>query len=365
MKYFRIEDRYINPAFERRDQFVDQRYADFNHGLQLREEGRLAEAFDLMHKAVRRDPLNDSAADNLWELGVLLKRQDEAKIPYLQVVESEIKHRYFERALVHFRELKERFPDLTLSLPAKVSLLSYFTKHRQLEDARTIARQIRGELTPASSAELIQDYIKALLVISPDEARGEGQRISSHPGLSPEQKADLMSMLEKGGSEGEGVGKSVSGETSGNSRQSDSPGSPALRTIGAVPLALKDGFLAISRDGKAKALPYERIQMISLVRIRPPDQGSPYLLIDLFLDFPQRGKTAAVVRLTSRNMDPRRIIPEAASTKEAFVTFFTRLVGQCNARSWPLRESQLLRSLRVYPGVAIYENQLLKSLTGS
>jgi len=376
MKYFKVEERYVSPSLDRKDRYVDSRYALFNEALQLREEGKIAEAFERMIRAVEQDPLNESAGENLWEMGVLLKRQSEAREPYLKMVEAQIRQHQYERALVHFRELKEKFPDLTLSLRAKILLLGYFNAHQLLENAGTINRQIAKEMSGKTAPGLVFAYLKTLLASDPQQARAQLSLIREHPDIPPHQKREWIRQLETrtrqpevSPSEPANPGREESAPFRENisisryARKEPQPMPPGtgLKVILAIPVAVKEDCLAIFRGGTSKALPYGRIQVISVVRIRPAPPQPSHLVVDLLLNRPAPDPgLPTVVRFLSHQMDPRKLVPGAADARQAFVGFIHHLVSRCRARLYPDPESVFLKKLRVYPSISQYEQEWLQ-----
>jgi membrane associated rhomboid family serine protease len=377
MKFFEVEERFVNPILNKKDKYVDEKYVHFEKAMELNEKGRTVEAFETMIIALQNDRLNYEAGEKMWELGILLKRQSEARDPYLKMIETEIKNGKFDRALFHFRELKIKFPDITLSIHSKISLMEYFFNANMIKDATIIAEQIATEFTPGSSPGLVIQYFEILLKFDSKIARNYLQVLRSSTAIDQNSRekmiqrisasaAEKKSFVDSTVNQQQNSPKHIRSETikitqgSGESKELKSElKEKCLSVQSGMPLYFKNNYLAIDISSRKKALLFEKIRMLSVVRI-VPENGRSYLVVDLFLDLPNINKNKIeVIRLLSKNFFPKRIFPQAKNTLDAFKKFLEKLHRHSHAKPFPDLDSIKLSTLKKFKSIEDYESFVL------
>ena len=141
-----------------------------------------------------------------------------------------------------------------------------------------------------------------------------------------------------------------------------------LKPTPTLPIGVKDGRIAVNIENIGqKGLPLTKIKTMAVVKISPPAQ-KPFLLIDLFLDNPATHTAAnpknnviniRSLRVTSKNFNPQKLIPNTKTPIDAFRVFTSGLLKLSGASTFPDQESVLLKKMASYTSVQEYEAALL------
>lgn len=132
-----------------------------------------------------------------------------------------------------------------------------------------------------------------------------------------------------------------------------------VKALEAVPRALSGGILTVKAGGgPEKAVALGRVRALASAAV--DDAAVPNLLLDLLLDGsgPAAGPIR-VLRLQSRQFDPRDLLPSAADEEEAVLSL-AGAVAAASGATWLLGGAS--ERLRRYPSLAAYEKALQAAL---
>jgi|GEM_PF-519111 len=145
---------------------------------------------------------------------------------------------------------------------------------------------------------------------------------------------------------------------------SASPSAPAkqLERHPAEALGLNGRRMTLNVEGRGpSALGLDKVRAVSTAVIRPPGRPAS-IVIDLLLDPPwATGARLRVVRMSSDNLDPAKIIPEAPNSAAALRMMIDRLLA--GSQGIPLPDSRAVKGkpFREFSSLGEYEREILKA----
>lgn len=136
-------------------------------------------------------------------------------------------------------------------------------------------------------------------------------------------------------------------------------GTKAFQILPVIPLGISDDRLTLKTETMGERnLPLRAIKAISTAQIAPA--GAPrFLVIDLFLDDPaQEAESLRIMRMSSRQFDPRGIFPESNSLVEAYQRLLWKMLQVSRARPMPSQDVVLLKQGRSFSSMTDYEKTI-------
>lgn len=133
-----------------------------------------------------------------------------------------------------------------------------------------------------------------------------------------------------------------------------------IMAVKATPLSVNDGKIALNMDEIGQQLlPLNKVKSIAVAEIAP-DQGLPYLLIDLFLDDPKTNDhKIRTIRLLSTSFDPTKFCPGIQDRQDALKVFVSVLLKLSGATAYPDEDSILLDAPQNFSSIENYEKSIL------
>lgn len=376
MKYFQIEEKYINPKIEQLTTFVDKRYQTYEKASELIEAGNKKEAFDMLLEGAKNDPSHSDIVPALWKLSLETGKTAEVAKYLPPLIENEIKLNRFDSALYYYRQLNDNIPAVSVSTQVKMRLGEYLLFLEELQEARGIIREILGKVNNQSPPGFLVDFFSLSSQVDYQTAEKVVSIILKHPNIPTEKKCEIKSRLDQisknapvihTGAEIEHSRIDFNGAVeNGKSTQrveNKMDDSKILKITRAVPLGIKDNhiYLKLEKIGQ-KVLSLENVKMIYVVKISPKSDPA-FLLIDLLLD--ELGvdhKKIRIIRLHSSQFDARKFVPKARNQLDAFKILVMALEKLSKAKPYPSSESLRLNKVPVFSGIQEYENYLQKKI---
>ncbi|MQY56606.1 rhomboid family intramembrane serine protease, partial [bacterium] len=167
MKYFRIEEKYVQPKIEAQTTYEDEGFKVLEEAAQMKETGKLDAAYAHLVEAARRNPKHKELIEGLWELGAEMGKESESARFLVALIESEVRRNQMETAAGHFWKLRERIPQGTISPTHKVMLIQHLKDRMEVEDARALASELLDEVNADSPPVLLINFANAALELSP------------------------------------------------------------------------------------------------------------------------------------------------------------------------------------------------------
>jgi len=409
IKFFQVEEKLVKPFIDRQTTYLSKGYTLFEEASEALEDNNKEAAYGLFKKAAQENPGASHIVENVWNLGIILGKEDEATPYFLRLIEIEIKQRQMEMALFHFRQLRLRNPQVYLGHQSTILLIEAMMQAGEepeaLELIDRVAETVKGDSPPG----LILRFAGAIAMSSAPVAERVMQLVFSHPEIpaakkdelrtrraglpksqAAESKADRVSnpptrpagIPEEPLYEPNAVGLGIAPKAPRPTPPSPPPPPPPrlpedtfyepaavaiesprkiprLKATSIVPQALEDDRLVIQVENVGtRTVGYNKIRAISVVKITPA-QGRPYLLIDLFLDDPKiGGDEVRTLRVSSMQFDPRSIISGSNDLLSAYRAFSTYIFAASGGGPLPDLDAIKLKNLRSFPSIEAYEQAL-------
>lgn len=412
MKFFRFEEKFSKRQLIK-DSFADENYLIYEEAMEFIGRGEKGRAYGMLLEAAREAPTHPEVVHALWKLSLEFGKEREAAGFLVKLIGQEVKDGHLDTALLHFRELRERFPDGSVDIDnhSKVFLAEYMIDIRELKEGEALVRAIIDQIDPNFSVADLVYFVHVVLkldlkrdlalagIVIPHALR--------HPGVPLEKKEEFKEKLYKTPSPGKAPVKKEAPETvevrsegvtprageldvpEVSEKDFDTQELPSFDTLldevelipapppeaesieiltevlprgqlvvtPAVPVGLEGATLLLEMERRSrKELPLEEVHSVSVVKIVSGSER-PYFLIDLFLGDPEAEKSEVrTIRFTSKVFDPRRLVPGAAGPMEAFRIFMSILLKLSKAIPYPDLESVRLQRVREFPSVTEYED---------
>jgi len=371
MKYFRIEEKYVQPKIEAQTTYEDEGFKALEEAAQMKDAGKLDAAFAHLVDAARRNPKHKDLIEGLWELGAEMGKESESAKFLVALIESEVRRNQMETAAGHFWKLRERIPQATISPTYKVMLIQHLKDRMEVEDARALAGELLDEVNADSPPVLLMNFTNAALELSPAIAERVIAFCLQHPEIQEQQKEELRTKLGEPQKIPQVVAPASSGEPeatkddSQHAAESKESGQipsadRSIRATRATPLRINEKKLALNLEGAGeKVLTLDRIKAIAAAEIISLDDF-PYMVFDLFLDDPKSGaSTVRSIRLFSSSFNPREFFPDIQDSREALKSFISHLLESSGAAAYPDKESVMLSLPRSFHSIEEYEESIL------
>ena len=132
-----------------------------------------------------------------------------------------------------------------------------------------------------------------------------------------------------------------------------------VEAVEAVPHRLIGETLVIEARGTSRDLSLRAVHAIAVGGVRP-DDGRPYVVVDLLLDPPWSDRAVLrALRLRSNDFDPRRLVGGEQAVA-AFRALLQRLLDLSEAVPLPDPESAIGNPFKMYDSVETYEREVLR-----
>jgi len=191
MKHFKVEEKHIHPKIEAQIDTLSEGYKVLDEAITRESEGNLEGAYTLLLEAARKNSVERGVVEGLWSMGVKMGREEEAAKYYVRLIENEIKRNKMDLALDHFRDLKAKVPQASVSLPCKIMMLQHLKEIKEFNEAAELTRELLGEVNLNLSPGLLLNFANAALVLSPSIAERVVELCLQHPEIPGDQKDKL------------------------------------------------------------------------------------------------------------------------------------------------------------------------------
>ncbi|NIM18542.1 MAG: rhomboid family intramembrane serine protease [Candidatus Aminicenantes bacterium] len=415
IKHFKLEEKYVKSKIEKQTTYVNKGYTIFEEAQQLLVSGDKENAFIKLKEAAGQTPSDQDIVETLWNTSIDLYKEHEAA-PYLvRLIEKDVRDNEMQLALLHYSQLKTRFPDAAINKHAKIKLLNAVIDVWEFKDAKQMYDELAPEINLNVPPGILLEFSSVALKFDQRFDQSVAGRVVElalqHPDIPEDKKDELKTRLyappkprprgdepiKINGYLGEGGAAAAAGAaaatvsafqpqppvSSGMASKANATIQPPppppeayeilspqdfyvperkLNITKAVPVCVKGTKIVLNAENVGqRAVSLERVQFISVVKIAPPS-GRPFLLLDFFLSNPNlQAADIRLVRFFSSQFNPQKFAPNASGPMEAFKTFVSALLELSGAQPYPDLESVQLNRLITFTSIEEYDNSLLKT----
>lgn len=302
--------------------------------LELEKKGDLESAYCMLEGEVQRSARNRNVVMTYWEMAVGRGEAEQAAPILVRLIEEELRRGADAVAARHWKTLREHAQKVLLDAPMLIRLAPAIGKE-QGEEAVALAlgqaldAKNRG-LTPALAANVARMAVEIDTRLATQAAR----RALSSQDLDQKTRSEMQMLgtalapnkpednnLQKKGAAPpsaffEESDRSAFGEVGDLSEMADDSFPDGVISE-ALPVGMSAQGLAIQVAGQGQStLAFTRMRAIAIVGVYGLGP-KPVVLMDLLIDGGGTPEPLTLLRLRCDRFDPRALVPEAASSKDA------------------------------------------------
>jgi hypothetical protein len=416
IKHFKFEEKYVKSKIEKQTSYVNKGYTIYEEAQQLLVSGDKENAFIKLKEAAGQSPGDQDIVETLWNTGIDLYKEHEAMPFLVRLIEKDVRDNQMELALLHYSQLKTRFPDAAINKHAKIKLLDAIIDTDAFKEAKQMYDELAVEIDLNVPPGILLEFSHVALKFDQRfDQSGAGRVVElalQHPDIPEDKKEGLKTRLyappkprprgdepiKINGYLGEGGAAAAAGAAAAtvSAFQPQPPVPPGmaskanatiqppppppeayeilsprdtyvperkLNITKAVPVSVKGTKIVLNAENLGqRAVSLARVQFISVVKIAPPS-GRPFLLLDLFLSNPNDlAADIRLVRFFSSQFNPQKFAPNASGPMEAFKAFVSALLELSGALPYPDLQSVQLNRIITFTSIEDYGSSLLKSV---
>lgn len=390
LKYSGLEEKYLAPKIDSKVSFADKKFTYYEEAMQLVNDGKKNAAFDKLLEGARLYPGNQEIIELLWHLGLELDRKEEAVNFYLRLAEGELRQKNFDLGMFHYGQIRDHFPDRSLSDQTKLVLIDYYLSQEEFDNAGQLTGELAGKVnlgSPAGFLLQLTDVAKRYEFSQIGKASGPSpvkktiELSLQHPDIPDYKKGELKEMLDKINRQPSvpppvsspapqpvpGTGQAKVNPPAPPPIPQAAPGGAAagqkkrksLNVTRVIPLGFKDSKMVLNIENVGRRMfALDTLQAISVIKIT--SQGDkPFFLIDLFVDDPAAAADyIRTIRMFTPQIPLERFFPNAPDRLDAFRKLIALLFNLSKARPYPDPDSVQLKRVIAFPTINHYNHSL-------
>ncbi len=171
MKYLKIEEKYINPIIQAETTYVNQSYARYEEAADLRNAGKIDEAYEALKEAARLDGADSEVVEAHWNMSLEKGQAQEAAPRFIQFIRRETRNGQLDAAYIHYRQLKEALPGAAISNQSMLILIEYLIRRDEKKEAEVLAEKVSRGMNISTSVGFLLQFSN--LVLQLDTALAE------------------------------------------------------------------------------------------------------------------------------------------------------------------------------------------------
>ena len=195
MKYLKIEEKYINPVIQAKMTYVNPSYARYEEAMELRDNGKVDEAYVKLKEAIQGDRVDTEVIDAFWHMSLEIKKTKEAAPYFLRYIQKEIINRQLDAAWSHYQRLKEELPDASISNQSLLALIEYEVERGEKKEAEMLAGEISQSVKVGAPVGFLLQVSNLALRFNPALAEQAIAICEGNPDIPESKKEELKIKL--------------------------------------------------------------------------------------------------------------------------------------------------------------------------
>ncbi len=369
IRHLKTEEKILKPKIDAK--LGEEENVVIEQAHDLRNQGRLEEARDLLAAETRQHPSNWDANLALWDVALQLGRPQDGKAALLRCIRQELRRGEPEMATAHWSELAEHLPDVQVDLGFRIHLAEAMLQERRDEEAAELLVTAGEALDPALPLGIRTRLARAAAQSRSASALAACGAVLGDPTLPEEIRREISELLARANAQGLRRPRSEEPEPDPASDYAplplseEAPAQRVLKVMPAVPKGLTGEKISVDVAGQgARLLPLKNVQAVAAARIDDGTQNAMVvidLLVDsLFSDRPQ----IRTVRLRSHQFDARTIIPSQTDPHQALIAFIDNLLAISGATPVPDADSVKGQPFYDFASLPDYESKIFGFTAG-
>ncbi len=367
MRRMKVEERVLRPQIDKK--LGEEENTAVEEAHDLRQQGRVEEAWQRLLAELRQNPGNVDASLALWDVALATERTAEAAPVFLRLIRQEMRQGELQLGMFHWLELVENVPDVKLDLDLRIRLAEACLEETRDDDAAELLASVHEGIDP----ELPMGVLVRLARVAARSLSASTEALCglvlARPDVPDPVREELGELLVR--AKARGLRSAAAGEPQ-TPADDDAPlplseVAPAHRTLkvmAAVPRQLTGPKITVDLQGQARVLPLDRIQAVAVAKI---DEGfdAAYVVIDLLVDslWDDRPQVRTV-RLRSDQFDARTLVEGESDASGALSALLETILGVSEATPMPDPDAARGRPFYSFTSLREYETQVFGFTAG-
>ena len=191
----KVEEKFIKPKIDAKLQEQEGGFDVVAQAIRVKNLGMIKDAHAMLLDEALKHPGQKDVVETLWEFGHELKDPWESTQVFIKFIEKEIRQDQLDSALIHFLDLKQRVPDVSISPVYKFTLIKLLIERNDLVKAKTYAAELIGQIDSNVPPLVLQNFAAVALKLSPAIAEKVIEICLQHPEIPGENKDILKKQL--------------------------------------------------------------------------------------------------------------------------------------------------------------------------
>ncbi len=377
IRHLKTEEKVLKPKIDAK--LGEEENVVIENAADLRNQGRLGEAIELLAAETRAHPSNWEANLALWDVALQMGCPQDAKAALLRCIRQELRRGEVDLATAHWLELTEHLPDVEIDLGLRVHLAEALLEEQRDPEAADLLATVHENLDPALPSGLRVRLARSAARSRSASAPALCEPLLRDPSLPEEIRQEITQLYARVKAQGTRPLRGRGGAAPDDGplplsqdgplplSQETPPAPPArvLKLMPAVPKALKGEKISVDVTGHgARLLPLKNIQAIATARI-DNGAGGAFVVIDLLVDSLFSDKPAVrTVRLDSRQFDARTLVASQPDPHQALVAFIAGLLAISGATPVPDADSVQGMPFYCFASLPEYESKVFGFTAG-
>jgi tetratricopeptide (TPR) repeat protein len=325
----------------------------------LRRQGRLDEAWQVLEPAVRANPHDVGVTHLFWDLANQTERMQDAAKTYQRLIGEELKTDA-ELGIFHWFELVDRMPEEPqIDLDFRIALCRAMAGGENEDTAADLLARVHQDLPAETPLAARLELAKTAALCRAASAEELARPLLANAQIPEGHRQELAQLLAQAKSQGLREAPAQwdqapieLSETMTQDRK--------LKVIPATPVAMDGDTITIevANQGRRR-MKQAAVQALATSRI---DTGmeDPFVVVDLLVDSIWSNKdTIRTVRFKSNEFDARTLFPDAGDAQMALLELIGNLLAVSGAHPLPDPEAVYGRPFRSYGSLAEYARDVL------
>jgi hypothetical protein len=366
-------DRAPAPAPITKERRASPRF-DLKKVVDLIDRGEDDDAFIMLHCEVEGSARNRDAVKLYWEMCLEREEPDRAAEALVRLLKEELRRGASREAAAHWRTLTDKLPNYRIDVPTLIQLAPTIGQAEGEEGALQLLEQcVDNDGLTGALAHKVANWCVEL---NPKMARAAARKALDSSELKDGARDELKMLLKalapdhkESNGETKAPAPSIFFEESDRSdfgEVSDltemmSQTFPDGVLCQAAPIGIEDDVIVIRPydTEEEKRIDYKRIRGIFAVGVRGLSD-KPVVVIDLLIDGGGETLPLSVIRLRGDQFDPRTLIEDSTSVREAIHEVVVKIQSNTYARTFADVTSQPPRPKIIFEGLDEYHEKILR-----
>ncbi len=320
----------------------------------LREQGRLQDAWELLATEAGRRPDNWDTNLALWDVALQLGRARDAAAAFLCCIRQDLDRGEHDLAVRQWFELTEHVPDVDTDVDFKIHLAEALLEEQRDREAAELLATADQDLDPSLPLRARIRLARAATQSRSASAPAICRAVLRAPALSEEVRRETNMLLARVRGQGLRTPRGQAPAPAGMDEAGSARVRRVLKVISAVPKRLTGDKIAVDVAGQgARLMPLKNIRAVAAARIDDGSQNA-FVVIDLLVDPPSgEGRRIRTVRLISNEFDARAIVAAQSDPHQALAAFIDNLVVISGAS--PMPDADTVRGQPFYSFASLSE----------